>query len=338
VKFSGVPEHGARGTPISQRASGYRFEALLDVGMWVPTLSNKTDASIVLEEMDAKSVEEALALFERHPTVTVLALMVLAATWAIKTDALGFVSRRKRQRRADVFDTLEKFKAAGTLTDEDLASLQMELREAGEGHLSRPAPAGDHAKEVSQGEPQILLPPMANAVGRVADAVLKVFVGLIVLGLLGSMVFLFVGCVWAVVASGDPSMIFAGALFGPMALIGVAHFSGSLVRDLAKKFPRRLAFAVEGMDWLKRRTELVRGLGMLGFVAVLHLALVAMGAFITYEIAVESESALGLIGALFVGAVTAAIAVKGVVEALAFLGVVGTDCGAVSVESEAAGS
>lgn len=269
------------------------------------------------------TVAEAIAvrdMFLESPVLAVLVVLAGLVAWGMRTDALGVVSRRKHQRRARVFDTFEKLKEMNGLTEEDRASLVLEMREAGEGLSSPPIVAGEPSYG-SEGE--AVLPPAAKQAVQVADGVLAVFLGTLMAGMLAVFAAGFLGGIAMLVLSGGDISMIAGGL-GSVFLFGwlLAKLGSEMLRGLAKKFPRRLVFLSEGMDWLGRRTELARTLGAVGMFVTLHLAVVAMGAVITYYLAVESESALGFVGAAFAGAVTAAIAVKEAMGALAFLGVI----------------
>jgi len=271
--------------------------------------------------MDLETVKGFWELLSTSPGLALLVVLAGLVTWAIKTDALGFVSRRKRQRRADVFDTYEKLASLGALTDEERVSVVAELREAGEGlrGLSRePEPGGDKP----EAEPEVQLPPVTKHTVRVADGVLSLFVGL----LLAAMPLMFLGMtVLGLSMLATPGGGVQGVVVGLVMSVGgvwsAVKVGSGLLRDLAGKFPRRLRRVAEGLDWLGRRTQTVRTLGLLGFLGLGYLFVVVALSVATYSLAAESESFVGVTAAVGVGALTLAIAVKGMAKVLWFLGV-----------------
>lgn len=265
------------------------------------------------------AVDSAQELFRESPLLGVLVAFLAAATWAVKVDALGFVSRRRRQRRADVFDTFEKLEAMGALTDKDRTSLQAELREVGDG-LSRPGLPASHNAE-DDDEPEVHLPPVARQTVQVADAVLSVFGTAMTVGVFGFFLFGGASLVWIAVNSKDLTMGVMGLFIGPWLLLSAAGMLVDPLRAFAARYPHRLGFVVEGLDWWERRAQPAKSFGESAFLVVAHLGLLGLGVFVSFQVASESGSMLGWVFAVLIGAVTMAGAVKMATKALAFLGV-----------------
>ncbi len=285
--------------------------------------------------MSVKTVEEYLAFFEEHPTLMVLVVLASIVAWVVRADVFGFVSRRKRQRQDDAYETYRRLDAMGGLSDDERASLIAEVRKTGEG-LSAAVLVEQDGEGEPDCAPEIHLPWVAEQAVRVADGVLFVFFGFLFVGMFAMSVVWFIGGLAMMVDfGGDLGKLATGLVCMVLGALMVWVFGGGVLRSLIEKFPRRLAFLSEGLGRLALRTELARAFGQLAFLVVLHIVLVAGFFFIAYLIVAESDSTWAWAAAVPLGMFAVAIAVKSTTKALEFLGVFDAD---EVVEVEAVGS
>lgn len=200
-----------------------------------------------------KTVEEVLALFEKHPAIMAVVAVASLAAWIVRTDALGFVSRRKRLRRGDVLETFQALVTSGGMSDEERASLRVALRESGEGLNC--GVSTDERLEVDELRHRQSIPlssPLAKLIVRVTDGFFSALVVLMMVSVVAGFVLFTAAGFWLLATSGgDGKAFLCGFFLGPGGVLYGMWLGPKVVRDVAKKHPRVL----EALDWFERKTE-----------------------------------------------------------------------------------
>lgn len=248
--------------------------------------------------MDAQTAVDFLNFFEQHPLLTTLLALAACIGWVVKTDVLGFVSRRKRQRRADLLDTYEKLAAVGEVTDEERAFVVAELRASGEGLTSRSASVS--RENATTQESSRARSRFASVVVRAADGVFSAYMGLFFLAMAATWVLSTALGFWMLaVSAGRPDFVLPGLLMGPGGFLGMLWLGPQLIREAAKDQPRVL----EAVEWFERETEkatrfaLAVALGAM--ICGACLGLVASAVFVVLEFGGLAGWSVGAVLALF---------------------------------------